>query len=202
MEDEREMFNNEGGEYQRMERDELQIREILDDLLDNYKKQKIEVPPKGDMTMGCGELCCMYFFNLIFMICIIPICCGFYTVEPLQAVVLMFMGKVIKVQKQPGLSWYWPIGRQVKVVSLGINTLELKGSSVPDQNGSPMNVSAIVTYQIVDPMSSLFNVDNFTKYINDQGLEVLKRVLSRFPYRSSDPDKPSLLDDTMIIGTI
>ena len=80
--------------------------------------------------------------------------------------------------------------------------MELKGSSVPDQNGSPMNVSAIVTYKITDPMASLFNVDNFQKYVYDQGLEVLKRVLSRFPYRASKQGEPSLLDDTMIIGRI
>lgn len=78
--------------------------------------------------------------------------------------------------------------------------MELKGSSVPDQNGSPMNVSAVVTYKIVDPVASLFNVDQFQKYVYDQGLEVLKRVLARFPYRTSKPDEPSLLDDTMIIG--
>ena len=53
------------------------------------------------------------------MICIIPICCGFYTVEPLQAVVIMFMGKVINVNKKPGIAWYWPIGRAVRTVSLG-----------------------------------------------------------------------------------
>ena len=62
----------------------------------------------------------MIFFNLIFMICIIPICLGFYTVEPLQAVVIMFMGKVVKVQDKPGLSWFFPIGRMTKNVSLGI----------------------------------------------------------------------------------
>lgn len=78
--------------------------------------------------------------------------------------------------------------------------MELKGSSVPDSNGSPMNVSAILTYKITDPMASLFNVDNFERYVYDQGLEVLKRVLSRFPYRASKAGEPSLLDDTMIIG--
>ena len=151
----------------------------------------------------------MIFFNMIFMLCILPICFGFFTVEPLQASVIMFLGKVVKVQDKPGLSWYFPIGRNnrtvslgifINILTLGINTMELKGSSVPDQNGSPMNVSAILTYKIVDPVASLFNVDNFNRYVYDQGLEVLKRVLSRFPYRASKAGEPSLLDDTMIIG--
>ena len=64
-----------------------------------------------------------------------------------------------------------------------------------------MKVSAIVTYKIIDPVASLFYVDNFKKYIYDQGLEVLKRVVSRFPYKSKQPDKPNLLDDTVIIGS-
>lgn len=180
--------------------EEMKVREMLDDLLKNYTQNKIQVPDRGNMELTCGEKCCMIFLNLLVLICIFPILSGFYTVQPLQAVVLMFMGKVVKVQKQPGLSWYWPVGRISKTVSLGINTLELKGSSVPDKNGSPMNVSAIVTYKITDPVASLFNVDDFNKFIYDQGLEVVKRVLCRFAYRSTFPDEPSLLDDTMIIG--
>jgi regulator of protease activity HflC (stomatin/prohibitin superfamily) len=62
----------------------------------------------------------MIFFNFLFMLCILPICLGFFTVEPLQAVVIMFMGKVVKVLKKPGLNWYFPIGRNNRVVSLGI----------------------------------------------------------------------------------
>jgi regulator of protease activity HflC (stomatin/prohibitin superfamily) len=78
--------------------------------------------------------------------------------------------------------------------------LELKGSNVPDKNGSPLSVSAVVTYKIVDPLASLYNVDQFTSYIRNQGQEVLKRVISRFSYMSDNPNEPSLLDDTMVIG--
>lgn len=180
--------------------DEKKIRELLHDLLTNYKKQKITVPSKGDMALNGGEYCCLIFFNFIFALCILPLCCGFYTVEPLQAVVLMFMGKIIKVNTSPGLSYTFPFGVAKQRVSLGINTMELSGSSVPDKNGSPLNVSAVVTYRIHDPIASLFNIDHFGKYVKDQGLEVVKRVVAKFPYISSDPNTPSLLDDTMIIG--
>ena len=78
--------------------------------------------------------------------------------------------------------------------------MELKGSNIPDKNGSPLNVSAIITYKINDPLASLYNVDQFQRYIRDQGLEVLKRVISRFSYMVDNPNEPSLLDDTMVIG--
>lgn len=78
--------------------------------------------------------------------------------------------------------------------------MELKGSSVPDQSGSPLKVSAILTYKIVDPVASLFNVGELERYLKDQGLEVIKRVLSRFPYKSTNRGEHSLLNDTIIIG--
>ena len=80
--------------------------------------------------------------------------------------------------------------------------MELKGSSIPDKRGSPLNVSAVVTYKVVDPVASLFNVQNSYRYVYDQGLEVLKRVISRFPYKSENPGEPSLLEDTSIIGIV
>ena len=57
-----------------------------------------------------------------------------------------------------------------------------------------------MTFKIVDPLASLFNVDRFQKYIRDQGLEVLKRVMSRFSYMSNESNEPSLLNDTVMIG--
>ena len=61
----------------------------------------------------------MFFFNILLMIFIQPIIAGFYTVLPLEAVVLMFMGKVVRITKKPGLFWFFPIGRTIKRVSLG-----------------------------------------------------------------------------------
>jgi hypothetical protein len=71
---------------------------------------------------------------------------------------------------------------------------------VPDKNGSPMSVSAVITYQVENPMAYLFNVDRPVKYIKDQGLEVVKKIMSRFDYMSNEPGVPTLLDDTVIIG--
>ena len=65
-----------------------------------------------------------------------------------------------------------------------------------------MSVSAVITYQVTNPMAFLFNVDQAVSYIKDQGLEVLKKIMSRFEYMSNDPDTPTLLDDTVVIGSL
>ena len=65
----------------------------------------------------------MYLLNILCFIFIRPIFLGFYTVDPLEAAIIMFMGKIVKVQHKPGLSWYLPIGRTIKKVSLGITIM-------------------------------------------------------------------------------
>ena len=63
-----------------------------------------------------------------------------------------------------------------------------------------MHVSAIVNYVISDPIKATFAVDNLIGFIQNQGLEVLRNVCAQFPYRENDPNKPSLLSDSKLIG--
>lgn len=81
-----------------------------------------------------------------------------------------------------------------------MNTLEIRGSSVPDKIGSPLNVSAMITYKITNPLAAVYNVQNYQTYIKDQALEVLKRVCSRFPYDSKNSHEPSLMNDSSDIA--
>ena len=62
-----------------------------------------------------------------------------------------------------------------------------------------MNVSCIVNYRIVDPVRSQYAVENYHSYINNQSMEVLRSVCSRFAYRSGN-DEPCLMTDSTLIG--
>ena len=77
---------------------------------------------------------------------------------------------------------------------------KLEGSSVPDQKGSPMKVSAIINYTVIDPILSKFAVGDLQEFIENQGLEVIRNVCALFPYRENDPNLPSLLADSKQIG--
>ena len=47
-------MNDSNQELFEVDEDEKHVRVILEDLLNNYQKQKISVPDKGDMTLnGC-----------------------------------------------------------------------------------------------------------------------------------------------------
>ena len=72
------------------------------------------------------------------------------------------------MEKTPGLHFHPLVcGREILSVSTYIKSTLLRGSSVPDLRGSPMNVSVIINYFVVDPMHSEFAVDNLSEYINN-----------------------------------
>jgi len=86
-------------------------------------------------------------------------------------------------------------------VSTAIETISLRGSSVPDANGAPLEVSAIINYSIDNPAQAQYAVEDSPAFIYNQGLEVMRRVCAQFPYRPKfGEDTPSLQSDSFTIG--
>lgn len=140
----------------------------------------------------------MFLVNFLVMIVLplyLSIC--WIVVKPNEAVITSTFGKVRSVINKPGCH-YNPL-QEKQYVSTKIETLTIKGSSVPDLKGSPMNVSVIVNYKIVDPIKSVYAVDDYKGYIYNQCLEVVRTVCSRFSYRSSNAE-PCLMTDSSLIG--
>jgi regulator of protease activity HflC (stomatin/prohibitin superfamily) len=127
-------------------------------------------------------------------------CCGFYQVEPLEAVVITAFGKIVNIETDPGLHCYYPCCVAFNKISTKVQTLSLPRSSVPDARGSPLNVSAIVTYSVVSPVEALYHVNDLSNFVKNQGLDVIRRVCTKFPFRSNDPNEASLQDDGVLIS--
>jgi regulator of protease activity HflC (stomatin/prohibitin superfamily) len=100
----------------------------------------------------------------------------------------------------PGLHWFLPCCTAFNKISTKVQTINLGGSSVPDARGSPLNVSAIVTFSVDKPVEALYHVSDLNHFVMNQGLDVLRRVCTKFPYRSNDPSEASLQDDGTIIS--
>lgn len=118
----------------------------------------------------------------------------------MQAVIITVYGKILRVEMTPGVHWMAPCMVEKHHVSLAINTMQVKGSSVPDSNGSPMNISTIVNYIVTDPVASVYNVENLYTFIHTQAYDVVRRVCGKFRYMSNDPEEITILHDGHIIA--
>ncbi len=141
------------------------------------------------------------FFNLFFCLLIYPLFFGFFSLRPNEIVILEAFGKPIKVYETPGLKWYWPCCVVRKKFTRSLETINIHGSSVPDKNGSPLNISVVITYTISDPLALTYNIEKEKEFLRSQALEVIRRVTCHFKYRSNNPDEPTLLSDTITIGS-
>ena len=77
-------------------------------------------------------------------------------------------GKIIDTIKEPGCNFYGKVCCvEQRRLSTKVMTVPINGSSVPDKNGSPMQVSAIINFRITDAIAYLYSVENPNDYIQN-----------------------------------
>ena len=111
-----------------------------------------------------------------------------------------FHGKIVKIEKEPGMHFWISPHTNRHTINQAQKVTTINGSSVPDENGNPLNVSATINYIIGDPVAYLFNIYDTHNFMQNQARDVLRRVCGAFPFRSNDPNKASLSEDSSIIS--
>lgn len=106
---------------------------------------------------------------------------GFKIIDPKSAVVFVFFGKCKGVFMENGFFWINPFV-SVQTVSLKIENSNSSEIKVNDKIGSPINVSAVVSCQVVDPEAYTFNAQNPRALIHNAIDRVLRKTVSEYPY--------------------
>ena len=122
----------------------------------------------------------------------------------MQAYVWTAFGRVQFVETKethPGIRCRCCIeGLDRRGVDLKMRSMTASGSSVPDSTGSPLHVSAMINYIVSDPVKNLYSVNDAGSFIENQMFEVIRRVCSKFRYKSTDPEEVTLLEDSHLIA--
>ncbi|ORX54188.1 hypothetical protein BCR36DRAFT_368572 [Piromyces finnis] len=101
-------------------------------------------------------------------------------------------GKYAKTVKEPGIHFVYPTMRNIYDYDRKIITVDLPNTKINDSNGSPLEVSAVLNYRIVDSMKAHLNVTNYSNFVINQALTVVKRIVGRYPYESGQENGISL----------
>ena len=117
-------------------------------------------------------------------ICLLPIapCATCFSVGPREEMAVLHFGVLTRMEKEPGCHTSYPFGRTLLKASTKQKTLSLPESKTADATGSPVVVSAILNYRIVDSKKALLNVDNIFNFVNTNAQSVLKQVVGRYTY--------------------
>lgn len=126
--------------------------------------------------------------------------CGLFTVEPNQGIVLNLFGNYIGTEKSPGLHWANPFYSKKKVSQRARNfeTAKLK---VNDHDGNPVEIGAVVVWQVVDTAEAVFQVDNYENYVHVQSESALRNLATSYPYDAHLEGQLSLRGNTGEVAT-
>lgn len=117
---------------------------------------------------------------------------GFYTIEPNESIIQMFLGSYIGTDKKSGFRWTIPFFKRTRA-SLRIQDFETELIKVNDLNGNPIELSAIVIWRIQDTYAAYFDVEEFEKFIRKQSIAALRGLAMKYPYESFNADTQSLI---------
>ena len=106
---------------------------------------------------------------------------GLYMVEPNQAAVLSFFGKYVGTVKENGLRWNNPFYAKRKV-SMRVRNFESGKLKVNELDGSPIEIAAVIVWQVVDASEAVYNVDDYESFVHIQSEAALRSMATSYPY--------------------
>jgi hypothetical protein len=116
---------------------------------------------------------------------------GFFIVQPNQAAVLQFFGKFVGVERASGLRWANPLYTK-KQVTLRVRNFESSKLKVNDLEGSPIEIAAVVVWQVHDAAEAVFNVDSYEDFVHVQSEAALRQMATSYPYDLHEEHKIAL----------
>jgi regulator of protease activity HflC (stomatin/prohibitin superfamily) len=116
---------------------------------------------------------------------------GFIVVQPNQAKVAVFLGRYLGTVGRSGFHWVNPLTNR-RNLSLRIRNLDTDELKVNDANGNPIEISAVITWQVTDAAQAAFDVEDYQGFVDIQAETAVRHVASVFPYDSYEEGQESL----------
>lgn len=148
---------------------------------------------------------CVIWFVMLF---------GFIINGPNQSRVVQLFGNYVGTIKETGFFYgnpfYWRtrVSLRVRTFETGVEkSEEIKDATgkvisaasmsrtplkVNDKDGTPIDISAVVVWKVVNPTQAVFDVDDYESYVRTQADSALRNLASRYSYDAPETDVHSL----------
>jgi regulator of protease activity HflC (stomatin/prohibitin superfamily) len=116
---------------------------------------------------------------------------GLIIVNPNESKVLTLFGKYVGTVKKDGFFWVNPftIKKKVSLKAFNLNGQQLK---VNDSVGNPIEIAAVIVWQIKDTANAIFAVENYLQYVNIQSEAAVRHLANSFPYDNIEDESASI----------
>ncbi len=120
-------------------------------------------------------------------------------VTPGQTSVVQFFGRYIGTVVRPGFWWVLPLTLR-KRVSVRVRNFETNHLKVNDADGNPVEIAAIVVWQVVDTAKSTYAIESYIDFVSVQAESALRHVATSHPYDAATDQGTSLRGSTDVVA--
>jgi regulator of protease activity HflC (stomatin/prohibitin superfamily) len=119
---------------------------------------------------------------------------GLTPVAPGEARVVQLLGRYTGTIRAQGLQWVSPVTKRRRI-STRVRNHETGLAKVNDADGNPIEIAAVVVWQVADTGKALFGVDDYASFVSIQAESAVRHVAGRYPYDAVGDDKLSLREN-------
>ncbi|GAB3544676.1 regulator of protease activity HflC (stomatin/prohibitin superfamily) [Actinopolyspora lacussalsi] len=120
---------------------------------------------------------------------------GLVTVSPGEARVLQFLGRYTGTLRQEGLHWVNPLTTGRTRISTRIRNHETSVMKVNDAEGNPIEIAAVVVWQVDDTAQASFSVDDFVEFVQTQTETAVRHIATNYAYDTRGGQEFSLREN-------
>jgi regulator of protease activity HflC (stomatin/prohibitin superfamily) len=142
---------------------------------------------------GAGPVTLIALAVVAFIACKLALL-GLTPVVPGQARAVQLFGRYHGTIRASGLKWVNPFALRRKI-STRIRNLETTIAKVNDADGNPIEIAAVVVWQVRDTANALYSVDDYTHFVAIQSETAVRHTASSYPYDSRGTGALSLRDN-------
>lgn len=124
---------------------------------------------------------------------------GFFMVNPKEGRVLQLFGKYAGTVHLSGLRWANPFYTKMRV-SLRVRNFESSKLKVNDKNGNPIEIAAVIVWEVVDTAEAVFQVDDYEDYVSIQSESALRNLATSYAYDHHEEEGISLRSNPIEIS--
>lgn len=116
---------------------------------------------------------------------------GLTVIDPNCSIILTFFGKYIGTIKENGLQFANPLYSKMKI-SLRAQSLESNKLKVNDKLGNPIEIAAVIVWQISDTYRAAFDVTNFNDYVKNQSEAAVRHLATSYAYDNIEDEQAQI----------
>lgn len=116
---------------------------------------------------------------------------GLIIVNPNESKVLTLFGKYVGTVKSDGFFWVNPLTSKKKL-SLRARNLNGQQLKVNDKMGNPIEIAAVIVWQVNETAKATFSVENYLQYVNIQSEAAVRHLANSFAYDNLEDESAEI----------